>query len=88
MLVSIYGSFKGFEEPDNKEKWTIECFMGKVWKQQMYPQYTTYYYPQYLQAKMSVESLKASLYHCSRNIMLLTVKCRADWINCLEYLAS
>lgn len=26
--------------------------MGKVWKQQMYPQYTTYYYPQYLQAKV------------------------------------
>ncbi|CAO2597327.1 RNA-binding motif, single-stranded-interacting protein 1 [Lemmus lemmus] len=26
-------------------------FMGKVWKQQMYPQYATYYYPQYLQAK-------------------------------------
>nr|XP_045363537.1 RNA-binding motif, single-stranded-interacting protein 1 isoform X4 [Camelus bactrianus] len=25
--------------------------MGKVWKQQMYPQYATYYYPQYLQAK-------------------------------------
>uniref|UniRef100_A0A8C8RFR3 RNA binding motif single stranded interacting protein 1 n=1 Tax=Pelusios castaneus TaxID=367368 RepID=A0A8C8RFR3_9SAUR len=28
--------------------------MGKVWKQQMYPQYTTYYYPQYLQAKPSI----------------------------------
>ncbi|XP_073503170.1 RNA-binding motif, single-stranded-interacting protein 1 isoform X2 [Phyllobates terribilis] len=28
--------------------------MGKVWKQQMYPQYTTYYYPQYLQAKQSI----------------------------------
>lgn len=27
-------------------------FMGKVWKQQMYPQYATYYYPQYLQAKV------------------------------------
>ncbi|XP_015214477.1 RNA-binding motif, single-stranded-interacting protein 1 isoform X3 [Lepisosteus oculatus] len=27
--------------------------MGKVWKQQMYPQYT-YYYPQYLQAKQPV----------------------------------
>ncbi|MGH0136659.1 UNVERIFIED_CONTAM: hypothetical protein FKN15_062122 [Acipenser sinensis] len=26
--------------------------MGKVWKQQMYPQYT-YYYPQYLQAKLN-----------------------------------
>lgn len=26
--------------------------MGKVWKQQMYPQYATYYYPQYLQAKV------------------------------------
>lgn len=30
----------------------ISSFMGKVWKQQMYPQYTTYYYPQYLQAKV------------------------------------
>ncbi|XP_070623639.1 RNA-binding motif, single-stranded-interacting protein 1 isoform X8 [Bos indicus] len=28
--------------------------MGKVWKQQMYPQYATYYYPQYLQAKQSL----------------------------------
>uniref|UniRef100_A0A8C2NV31 RNA binding motif single stranded interacting protein 1 n=1 Tax=Capra hircus TaxID=9925 RepID=A0A8C2NV31_CAPHI len=28
--------------------------MGKVWKQQMYPQYATYYYPQYLQAKSLV----------------------------------
>ncbi|XP_075685476.1 RNA-binding motif, single-stranded-interacting protein 1 isoform X5 [Rhinoderma darwinii] len=28
--------------------------MGKVWKQQMYPQYTTYYYPQYLQAKQPI----------------------------------
>ena len=30
--------------------------MGKVWKQQMYPQYTTYYYPQYLQAKVGPAS--------------------------------
>nr|XP_044624764.1 RNA-binding motif, single-stranded-interacting protein 1 isoform X2 [Equus asinus] len=29
--------------------------MGKVWKQQMYPQYATYYYPQYLQAKDGLE---------------------------------
>ncbi|XP_044158535.1 RNA-binding motif, single-stranded-interacting protein 1 isoform X1 [Bufo gargarizans] len=28
--------------------------MGKVWKQQMYPQYTTYYYPQYLHAKQPI----------------------------------
>ncbi|XP_071978003.1 RNA-binding motif, single-stranded-interacting protein 1 isoform X4 [Engystomops pustulosus] len=28
--------------------------MGKVWKQQMYPHYTTYYYPQYLQAKQPI----------------------------------
>ncbi|XP_068101760.1 RNA-binding motif, single-stranded-interacting protein 1 isoform X4 [Hyperolius riggenbachi] len=28
--------------------------MGKVWKQQMYPQYATYYYPQYLQAKQPI----------------------------------
>uniref|UniRef100_P29558-4 Isoform 4 of RNA-binding motif, single-stranded-interacting protein 1 n=1 Tax=Homo sapiens TaxID=9606 RepID=P29558-4 len=30
--------------------------MGKVWKQQMYPQYATYYYPQYLQAKFGRHS--------------------------------
>lgn len=35
----------------------ICIFMGKVWKQQMYPQYTTYYYPQYLQAKVGTTTL-------------------------------
>ena len=44
------------EKRNRRKYWSnrlvhISIFMGKAWQQQMYPQYS-YYYPQYLQAKV------------------------------------
>lgn len=50
------GKAQSAHDPARRAGSQPSSFMGKVWKQQMYPQYATYYYPQYLQAKVKIKN--------------------------------